>query len=878
MFPLSMNRRIAISSGILLGVGMVLAAGESRAASRFEFKEPGRHAYRIVEEGPRLLSAPASNAWVRVVRDDGANTPFKIGSRVVLRLGPDANLQSVLAGSALKLVKTAAPGLFVLQASDAWQAAAEAQRLSTRPAVISCHPEMKRPIKLNRVYSPQPNDPYFNQQWHLEDRASDGTRLGPDVNARAAWPDATGLGVPIAIVDEGVEFTHPDLIDAVLGMPHYNFYTFNTNAGPVSPASPHGTAVAGLAGARGNNGIGVSGVAPNANLVSWVIFDIGDVAGEGQLADMFQYQSNSVPVQNHSWSYSYFQQLTFGELEDVAISNAVFLGRDGKGVVMVRSAGNDRASLVNANDDGYTKDPRIVTVAAVRKDGKVASYSDPGACILVAAPSGDAAEGYPEVYTTDLLGSAGINQGPAGDDASNYALFSGTSASSPMVAGIVALMLEVNPNLTYRDVQHILINASHQTNPGDPLMKTNQAGYRVNPNTGFGVPDAGRAVRLARTWPLRPPATNLVFAIAETNQIPNEGLRVETFGTDVPLQLASIIATPSLGLHPENLTPFMPVADVGWATSPIPEDLTGQAALIRRGTNTFLDKINTAAAAGARLAIIANYDGDNTYLLMSNTYEARIPAVFIKGDDGVALREYIATNGTAQVRTILFAASYTNQVTTPLLVEHVGVRIMTDHSFRGDLRITVTSPAGTRSLLQNLNNDFSSGPVDWTYWTTHHFYESSQGVWTIQISDEDRSTFGNCLYAALILQGVPIKDQDHDGLDDDWEMAHFGNLAERPDEDPDNDGESNMAEYLQGTDPLSPPTPFPATITQWSPDYVRIAWPADTLHNYQLLGSTNVTLPLTVFTNLPGSFDTGEWFTPVTNIGSRFFMIRSAFP
>jgi hypothetical protein len=206
------------------------------------------------------------------------------------------------------------------------------------------------------------------------------------------------------------------------------------------------------------------------------------------------------------------------------------------------------------------------------------------------------------------------------------------------------------------------------------------------------------------------------------------------------------------------------------------------------------------------------------------------------------------------------------------------VRVKTDHSNRGDLRITVTSPAGTRSVLQQINDDQSGGPTDWTYWSTHHFYESSQGVWTIQISDERNVTFGNSLHTELILHGVPIKDQDRDGLDDDWELAHFGNLAARPHEDADDDGESNLAEFIQGTNPLSTPEPFPASISQWSPDYVRIAWPANVNRDYQVLGGTNLAKPLTVLTNLPGTFDTGEWFAPTTNFWQRYFLIRSALP
>ena len=227
------------------------------------------------------------------------------------------------------------------------------------------------------------------------------------------------------------------------------------------------------------------------------------------------------------------------------------------------------------------------------------------------------------------------------------------------------------------------------------------------------------------------------------------------------------------------------------------------------------------------------------------------------------------------MRSILFTAQYTNHVSTPLLVEHVQVRLKTDHPRRGDLRVTVTSPAGTRSVLQNVSEDFNGGPVDWTYMTTHHFFESSQGVWTIQISDENTVAFGNAIYSELILYGTEITDTDKDGLDDSWELAHFQNLAYKPDEDANGDGESNMREYLQGTDPLESNLPVQLSISELKPGMIRLGWPSTPLNNYDVLATTNVAALMTVKTNLPGRFDSMEWITPRTNVPSGFFQIRS---
>src|SRR6185312_6051833 len=133
----------------------------------------------------------------------------------------------------------------------------------------------------------------------------------------------------------------------------------------------------------------------------------------------------------------------------------------------------------------------------------------------------------------------------------------------------------------------------------------------------------------------------------------------------------------------------------------------------------------------------------------------------------------IKTNPTVLGQINLNSTNYSFNVTESLLCEHVGVRIKTDHPLRGDLRITLVSPQGTRSILQRYNGDTQPGPVDWTYYSTHHFFETSAGVWTLYVSDESAGFTGNVLSASLTIFGVPITDSDHDGLDDGWEMVHF---------------------------------------------------------------------------------------------------------
>ena len=203
----------------------------------------------------------------------------------------------------------------------------------------------------------------------------------------------------------------------------------------------------------------------------------------------------------------------------------------------------------------------------------------------------------------------------------------------------------------------------------------------------------------------------------------------------------------------------------------------------------------------------------------------------------------------------------------------MGVRVSATHPSRGDLRITLRSPHGTRSVMQRLNSDTNSGPSNWTYWSTHHFYESSVGVWTMEVSDQFASGAGSLEGVELIVTGVPINDSDHDGLDDSWELANLGSLNYGPNEDPDRDGFSNAREQILGTNPLVPDRPFEQDLSRWSPLISRLSWPGSPHFNYQVWGGSNPG-SLALVTNLAAVFPETEWFFPATN-SHEFFQIKA---
>ncbi len=883
--------------GPILGFAQAAAVRPASASAHFHFREPAPTGYYIQmpSRAEGAIKAAGVKEWLTGWPDNGSPSPVEFGDRIVLQLASSADLDAVLQDRPVFLARSVAENVFILQAPGASAALREAQSLAEDPRVIAAYPVTRREKQLFGPYAHRPNDPFFSLadgsrtdwQAHLENRDSEGRPLGVDLNVRAAWPFSRGDGVVVALADDGFELGHPDLRDRAEGAPHFNFLNSSAAGEPSGAFSNHGTAVAGLIAATAGNGTGIAGVAPRARLASWVIFGSSDqLASEEALMDMFQFQSNVVHVQNHSWGKVGTEQLRVTLLEDLAISNAVRYGRSGRGAIIVRAGGNGRGDGNDANDDGYAADPRVIAVAAARLDGKAARYSSPGACLLVAAPSGDVGETFdpclsdtPNMTTTDRQGSRGYNGNALSEGDGDYAFgstgFSGTSAATPQIAGLTALILGANPNLGYRDVQQILAFSGRLPGLADPTLATNGAGFQVSHNLGFGIPDAGMAVSLARTWSNRPASVTVTCTNRTGAAIPDQSLRIVLEGDSVPENLRSIVALPGAGPHPEQAANWLPLVDAGSATNAIGLDLRGQAALIHRGVNYFCEKIEFATLAGAALAIIYNNRDGDARLFMAETDYSSIPSAFINQVDGEALRDYLALNPGTRVRCSVEPAEFAFEVAATLQCEFVGLRLDTGHTARGDLRVVLESPAGTRSVLQRSNQDALAGPRNWTYYSVQHFCESSFGRWTVRVYDEDIKGTGAVLKATLILSGVPLEDADHDGLDDRWEKSQFDALAYGPADDPDHDGTSNAREQILGTSPLARDTPFRLDLSVWDSRLARLSWPSDTNTVYRVQIGPDTVAPLTLVTNLPGRFYETEWFVPYTNGLHQFFQVQA---
>ncbi len=337
-----------------------------------------------------------------------------------------------------------------------------------------------------------PSDPLFSSQWHLN-----GT-FG--INIADVWNEYTGRGVRVAVYDQGIDPNHPDLthFDAAQSI---NASTSAVGGVPLLSTDNHGTAVAGIIGATANNGIGGVGVAYDSILIGIYDHFGADGSGTQGLVNGYNYITGHADVENNSWGYGGvmgddFRSASFAPVA-TALTGAATNGRNGLGCVIVQSAGNARPDNDNVNYHNFQNSRFITTVAATLADGSVASYSTPGASILVAAPGSDYAG---TIVTTDRRGTPGYTTG-------DYTTtFNGTSAAAPMVSGVVALMLEANPRLGLRDVQEILALSARSTpNTASSFQFNgsthwNGGGMHFSDDVGAGLVDARAAVRLAETW------------------------------------------------------------------------------------------------------------------------------------------------------------------------------------------------------------------------------------------------------------------------------------------------------------------------------------------------------------------------------------------
>lgn len=417
--------------------------------------------------------------------------------RIQAEPGADLAALAAAAGSPVPQAVPHAPGWFLVEADGIDGALDLAERWRKVPGVRAADALLARRQQKKWV----PNDTLFSQQWHLVNTGQGGGTAGIDVNVTNVWDAYRGTNLLIGIVDDGLQLTHTDLWQSVNTAIDWDWNGDDADPSPnVANEDFHGTACAGVAAGKGNNGRGVSGAAPEATLVGYRL--IGGEADDAMEASAMATNNHLVFLKSNSWGpYDDGRRKEApGTLTQAAISNAATTGRGGRGTILVWAGGNGYQEYDDSNYDGYANSIYTIAVAAIADDGVRSWYSETGANLVVAAPSSG---GATDVVTTDLMGNDGYNYaGASGElaDANYTQTFGGTSSAAPLVAGILALVLEANPDLGWRDVQEILIRTATKNDAANADWRTNSAGFAFNHSYGSGLINAREAVALAQTW------------------------------------------------------------------------------------------------------------------------------------------------------------------------------------------------------------------------------------------------------------------------------------------------------------------------------------------------------------------------------------------
>ncbi|QKI89902.1 S8 family serine peptidase [Thiomicrorhabdus xiamenensis] len=388
------------------------------------------------------------------------------------------------------------------------------------------------------------DDSLFGYQWYLENTGqtaltADGSGgvAGEDINIFAAGQMAQGYSgdcIKIAVVDSDLEIAHEDLQQNVVPDASYNFTYVAEDTVPSNgqglhnptatySSGGHGTSVAGYLAARGGNALGITGVAPSAELRGYnmllaqdypnelAALGYQDTVNNGNYPEL---TSPQVDIFNLSYGRTITYDLPSGEeLYYVVLVYAQQWGtenlREGKGALYFKAAGNEfsgheDSEYVNPADNplpvekctqaienGVTcfntnleRDqayPFVIPVGAFNAEGERASYASTGSSIWIAAPGGEYGQLSPAMLTTDQSGcDAGYSQTDSTYSSSDFdngntqenlecnyiSIFNGTSAATPIISGAAALLLEANPALTWRDIKHILATTARKIDPG----------------------------------------------------------------------------------------------------------------------------------------------------------------------------------------------------------------------------------------------------------------------------------------------------------------------------------------------------------------------------------------------------------------------------
>lgn len=571
------------------------------------------------------------------------------------------------------------------------------------------------------------NDPLFFSQWYIRNTGQSGGTPGIDLNLGNVWQNYTGEGVTVGVIDSGVQFTQPDLAANVL--PNLSISAAPTGDGqPRLTSETHGTEVAGEIAAVANNGIGITGIAPGANLAS-VYLDLNNSSPEEEAkqdnnyAAAFKQAAAHYDVVNNSWGSGNFT--SFNDPTDLvdaaggqALADAATNGRNGLGTVVVFANGNDRLKGANGNAENWTNSPYTISVAAIDDNGRVTSYSTPGSNILVGAPSGNIL--YADVPEDEAPGDPVADGGDDGADPNaNYNQGGGSALETP--AG------------------------ENKAEGGGNTLLTQGAGHSGGGNTTSVQPDALQEV--GRTGGIV--TTTLAGQGQTATGTPNGGdYSFDFSGTSAAAPEVSAVAALMLQANP-NLG-YRDVQDI----------------LALSARNTDKAALWTINGAGDWNGGGMHVNNDVGYGMVDAHAAVNLAETWTSQSTAANV---LQVGGTAQVdQAILVGGSGVNSsidVTSPEQVERAEVILSLNDPQASNLNITLTSPSGTKSVLLTTPTSvdpsgnqaqavpFPSQPYSMT--STQFLGENSTGTWTLNVQDLNGQSVQLNDWQLVLLGGAP---------------------------------------------------------------------------------------------------------------------------